>query len=203
MNKHDPIFKQILGHKWNELGKVIQNHYFLAPYTNNYICVKGEMDEIYHSWFAKLLIPFGLIFGAIVPFNKKQVPIDVHYNSHPGDPNLYWDRVFKFKGRKAFHFKSHMEQQTGNEVIEFVRFGVGMKLAVTAEDGALVFRDKGYIWRILGINIPMPINLLFGNAYIEERPINNEHFSMKMIIKHPLFGVMFRYSGTFSFSIES
>ena len=198
-NNHEPIFKQILGSQWNNLGKVIQDHYFLKPYSDDYICVRGEMDEIHHSLIAKLLIPFGLLFGAIVPYNKKSVPIDVHYNSKPDSSKLYWDRVFKLSATKHFHFKSHMEQQSGNEVIEYVRFGVGMKLLVTAEDGALIFKDNGYVWKLFGINIPIPINLFFGKAYIEERPIDDENFSMKMIIKHPLFGVLFRYSGKFTF----
>lgn len=200
MNKTDPVFKQILGDNWDNLGKVIQDHYFLRPYSDDYICVTGEMEEIYHSNIAKLLIPFGLIFGAIVPYKANHIPISVHYNSNPENSKLYWDRVFKFKHRKAFHFKSYMEQQYGNEVIEYVRFGVGLKLAVFAKDGAIVFQDKGYVWKLLGIKIPLPINLLFGNAYIEERPIDDEHFSMKMIIKHPLFGVMFRYNGQFTFT---
>jgi hypothetical protein len=199
INQSEPIFKQILGDNWNQLGKVIQNHYFLKPYSNDYICVTGEMDEIYHSTIAKLLIPFGLIFGAIVPYNDKNVAIKVHYNSNPNNSTLYWDRIFKFKTHSTFHFKSYMEQQTGNEVIEYVRFGVGMKLAVSEQDGAIIFQDKGYVWKFLNIKIPIPINLLFGRAYIEERPIDETHFSMKMIIKHSLFGVMFRYSGQFTF----
>ena len=200
--KHDPIFKQILGSQWNNLGLVIQNHYFLKPYSDDYICVKGEMDEIYHSKIAKLLIPFGLLFGAIVPFNRKNVPIDVHYNSKPDSTKLYWDRVFKLSPTKNFHFKSHMEHQTGNEVIEYVRFGVGMKLLVTADDGAIIFRDNGYVWKLFGVNVPIPLNLIFGNAYIEERPLDDENFSMQMIIQHPVLGLLFRYSGKFTFTTK-
>lgn len=183
------------------LGKVIHDHYFLKPYSHDCICVKGEMVEIHHSLIAKLLIPFGLLFGAIVPYNRKNVPIDVYYNSKIDSPKLYWDRVFKLSSTKDFHFKSHMEYLADNQVIEYVRFGVGMKLLVTAEDGALIFRDNDYVWKLFGINIPIPMNLIFGNAYIEERPIDDEHFSMKMIIKHPVFGLLFRYSGKFSFSL--
>ena len=201
-DKQTPIFKQILGSQWNNLGKVIQNHYFLKPFSTDYISVHGEMDEIYHSQIAKLLIPFGLLFGAIVPYNRKNVPIDVHYNSQPDSSKLCWDRVFRISPVNQFHFKSYMEQQTGNEVIEYVRFGVGMRLLVTAEDGALIFRDNGYVWKISGLKIPIPMQLVFGNAYIEERPIDDENFSMKMIIKHPLFGILFRYSGQFSFKPE-
>jgi len=195
---NEPIIKQILGSQWDELAPIIKDHYFLKPYSSDYICVKGQMDEIYHSRFAKLLIPFGVLFGAIVPFNRKNVPIDVHYRSSPDSSRLTWDRVFKFKGRKDFHFKSHMEQHSANQIIEFVRFGVGLKLTIAVEQGKLVFRSIGFIWRILGIKIPIPLKLLFGSAYIEERAIDDKTFSMKMSIKHPLFGELFRYSGQFS-----
>jgi len=95
-----------------------------------------------------------------------------------------------------------MEKLEGPEVIEFVRFGVGMRLKVTAENGAIVFRDNGYIWRIFGKYIPIPVNLLFGRAYVEERQIDENRFSMKMILEHPLFGVMFRYRGIFNLADE-
>ena len=60
-----------------------------------------------------------------------------------------------------------------------------------------VFRDNGYIWRIFGKLIPIPVNLFFGSAYIEERPIDENRFGMIMLLEHPLFGVMFRYNGIF------
>lgn len=194
---NEPIFKQVLANDWDKLGNIIKEHYFLKPYSDDYICVSGVMTEIYHSKLAKLFIPAGLLFGAIVPYQGKDIPIDVHYNASPKNSNLYWDRVFVFPSRKEFHFKSHMELVTDNEVIEFVRFGIGIRLKVTDEDGALVFRDTGYIWRVFGVDIPIPVNLFLGRAYVEERPIDDESFSMKMILKHPLFGEMFRYKGIF------
>jgi hypothetical protein len=52
----------------------------------------------------------------------------------------------------------------GAEVIEYVRFGIGMRLAVSAEDGALVFRDKGYIWRVAGLRIAAAARPLHGHG---------------------------------------
>ncbi len=198
----ESIFQTVLAENWETLGAVIKRHYFLRPFSTDSICVSGEMTEVYHSLIAKLFIPFGLLFGAVVPFRGENIPIDVHYNSSPDNAHLYWDRIFKFPGRSHFHFKSHMEKLEGPEVIEFVRFGVGMRLKVTAENGAIVFRDNGYIWRIFGKHIPIPVNLLFGHAYVEERQIDENRFSMKMILEHPLFGVMFRYRGIFNLADE-
>lgn len=194
----EPVFHTVLGPGWQTLGTVIRRHYFLRPRTRDAITVTGVMDEVYHSGLATLLIPFGRLFGGIVPYRGTDVPIAVHYTSNPGNANIHWDRVFRFAGRQPFHFRSHMEPGRGGEVIEFVRFGLGVRLAVTAEDGALVFRDRGYVWRLLGHDIPLPIHLLFGRAYVEERPVDDLSFTMRMVISHRLFGDLFRYSGRFT-----
>jgi len=194
------VFQIVLGDDWDKLGSIIQQHYFLRPKSTDYICVSGEMVEISHSVIAKLLIPFGVLFGAIVPFQGRHIPTDVHYNADLNSSNIYWDRVFKFE-RGDFHFKSYMEPVRENEVIEFVRFGVGIRLAVTVEDGALVFRDIAYIWRVLGYDLPIPGRLLMGKAYVEERPIDERYFSMIMTLTHPWFGELFKYHGKFELHI--
>lgn len=190
------VFQIVLGDDWHQLGKIIQRHYFLKPESKDYVCVCGEMSEISHSVVAKLLIPMGLLFGAVVPYQGKNIPIDVHYRASPKNSNIYWDRVFKFK-RGDFNFKSHMQPVKGNEVIEFVRFGIGTRLAVTVEGGALVFRDTGYLWRLFGYDLPIPGRWLMGKVYVEERPIDDQYFSMIMTLTHPLFGQLFKYSGKF------
>jgi hypothetical protein len=101
------VFQIVLGDDWERLGAVVRRHYFLKPESDDYICVSGEMLDISHSAIAKLLIPFGLLFGALVPFKGKNIPTDVHYNASPNNSNIYWNRVFKF-ARGNFHFKSHM-----------------------------------------------------------------------------------------------
>lgn len=199
----ESVFQKILADSWDELGSVIKRHYFLRPFSDDYICVSGEMSEVYHSSIAKLFIPFGMLFGAVVPYRATNVPIDVHYASSKKNANIYWDRVFKFSDKNHYHFRSRMEHVRNNEVIEFVRFGVGMRLKVTAEKGAIVFRDAGYIWRIFGIDIPVPVGLFFGHAYVEEKPIDENNFRMKMILEHRLFGVMFRYQGEFNLGRNS
>ena len=191
------VFQNVLADDWSLLGSVIKRHYFLRPHSDDYICVSGVMSRIHHSWFAKIFLPFGVLFGAVVPFRASNVPVDVHYNCCKENANIYWDRVFKLSEKNHYHFKSHMEHISGNEVIEFVRFGVGMRLKVTAEDGAIVFRDKGYIWRIFGMHIPIPVALFFGNAYVEERPLDENNFSMKMVLNHSVFGILFSYEGKF------
>ncbi len=196
-----PVFKQALGPAWERLGDVIRRHYTMAPFSDDHVCVRGTMSEVWHAPWAALLMPFGRLFGALVPHQGKDVPIEVHYRCRPDNATLHWDRVFRFPGRPPFHFRSHMEHDArrGSEVIEYVRFGIGMRLAVSAEEGAVVFRDRGYIWRVAGLRIPLPLGLFLGTAYVEERPDpqDADRFTMKMLLRHRWFGDVFRYSGRF------
>ena len=202
-NMKKSIFNLVLADEWDSLGSIIKEHYFLRPNSNDYICVCGEMSEIYHSSIAKLIIPFGLVFGAIVPYKGTNIPVDVHYKTSIDNSNIYWDRVFKFSDKNHYHFKSHMVHIEKNSVIEFVRFGIGIKLKVTVEGGAIIFRDTGYIWRVFGVDIPLPLNLVLGHIYVEERPVDEDTFSMKMTMIHSLFGDLFRYTGIFSLNKET
>lgn len=197
-----PVFQTVLGDAdWQRLGTVVRRHYSLQPFSDDQMTVRGHMDEVWHAPLAALLMPAGRLFGALVPHQGREVPIDVHYRCQPGDAGLYWDRRFHFPGRAVFHFRSHMEvaDSARHEVIEYVRFGLGLRLRVTAEDGALVFRDVGYVWRLGPLRLPMPLHLLLGRAYVEERPVPGDDgaFTMKMRLRHPWWGELFRYSGRF------
>lgn len=196
-----PVFQQVLGPAWEQLGDVVRRHYTMAPFSDDNVCVRGVMSEVWHAPWAALLMPFGRLFGALVPHTGSNVPIDVHYRCRPGNAHLYWNRVFHFAGQPPFHFRSHMEHDArrGSEVVEYVRFGIGMRLAVSVEEGALVFRDLGYVWRIAGLRMALPLGLLLGTAYVEERPDPHDpdHFTMRMRLRHRWFGDVFRYSGRF------
>ena len=193
-----PIFQSVLGAEWASLGDIVRKHYSPRPFSRDAVTVRGAMNEVWHSRMAKVLLPMARLAGALVPYRGRDVPIEVHYSARHDDSTLHWNRVFHFPGRAPFHFRSHMEVADGNEVIEFVRLGIGMRLVVTAEDGALVFRGRGYVWRVLGRDWPLPLGLVLGQAYVEERPADVDRFTMKMTLIHPLFGELFRYDGRFA-----
>ena len=48
------------------------------------------------------------------------------------------------------------------------------------------------------LSIPVPVHLMLGRAYIEEMPISDSEFSMKMIVTHPIFGQTFQYNCIFT-----
>ena len=198
MNPSESVFKQALQTHWDALAPIIQAHYGLSPFTDQSLKFKGSMESVSHSMYAYLLIPFTTLVGALVPYRGNNVPVEVVNQTHRGKAGLYWQRTFFFERRKPFIFRSVMHCTGPQEITEFVRFGFGIRFKLRQKDGGLIHHDNGYVWKGGQRSIPVPLNLLIGKAYIEEMPVSDTEFSMKMEIAHPVFGQTFQYNGRFS-----
>lgn len=85
----------------------------------------------------------------------------------------------------------------GNEMAEVMRFGLYWRSAFIWTGTKVILEHRGYGVRLLGIYIPLPLVLLMGKGYADETPIDDNSFSMSMKIVHPIWGMVFGYSGTF------
>src|SRR3972149_998965 len=194
----EPILKQALKDDWELLAPVIQAHYSLAPFTNEEIRLEGKMHEVSHSRFAKLLIPFARVVGALIPYHGSNVPVRVVNHSRSDRTGYFWQRTFFFPGSKPFQFPSTILCTGDREIKEFVRFGFGIRLKLSVRNGGLIESDHGYVVKVGRATIPLPMNLLMGWASIQEMPVSESEFDMKMVLAHPLFGHMFAYNGRFA-----
>jgi len=61
----------------------------------------------------------------------------------------------------------------------------------------VILKHNGYVLRLFGKNIPLPISFLIGKGHAEERAIDAHSFSMFMRLTHPLFGTLYEYQGSF------
>lgn len=198
MSATESVVKQALQTRWDALAPVIQAHYGLSPFTDQSLQLKGSMESVSHSMFADFLIPFTTLVGALVPYHGKNVPVEVINQTHCDKAGLYWQRTFFFARRKPFIFRSVMYCTGPQEITEYVRFGFGIRFKLMEKNGGLLYRDNGYVWKVGQRPILIPINLMMGMAYIEEMPISETEFSMKMKLTHPVFGQTFQYNGRFS-----
>jgi hypothetical protein len=198
MSSTEPIFKQALQTQWDVLAPVIRAHYGLLPFTDQSLQLKGSMESVTHSRSANLLIPFLALAGALVPYQGKDVPVEVLNHTRRDRSGLYWQRTFFFAGRTPFIFRSQMQYSGPQEITEFVRFGFGIRFEMVEKDGGIVQHDVGYVWKISRLSIPLPFSLLMGKTYIEEMPVSDTEFAMKMVLSHPVFGEMFQYNGRFT-----
>jgi hypothetical protein len=175
---------------------VMRKHYAVRPGSKDTVKVQGELD-VERSWLARLLSPMLSLCGALVPCSGKDVPVTVHFYSSPDTCAFYFDRVFHFPGLMPRHFRSRMEQIRDNEVVEFMRFGIGWRMRYAWDGQKVRLHHAGYVWRIFGILIPMPLELLIGKGDAWEEPLSDDSFRMWMGVVHPWFGQTYSYSGNF------
>lgn len=190
-----PLFEQALGNAWQQLHPTVCRHYDLKP--GDELLLKGEMSEVFHSLWVKPFILIGRLFGALVPYRGHNVPVAVHNFCQPCRNALHFHRTFFFPARKPYSFASRMEHLGGNEIVEFVRLGLGIRMMLSVHDGALHYATNGYLWRLGPLRITLPDWLFFGSGTIVERAIGANEVELDFTLNHPLFGRSFRYAGRF------
>lgn len=196
MNNRNIIFKDVFGNDWNRLPKVMKQHYANRAFTKDRVTVEGVMD-VELSLVAKVLAPLMSAFGILTPYGGKAVPVTVHFDSSLNDNTFSFNRIFRFEGKKAFHFISRMTPQFGNEIVEFMKCGIGWHCEYLYDGKKVILKHKGYKIKLFGKILPLPISIIIGKGYAEEVAIDDETFKMYMDIQHPILGKIYSYQGVF------
>jgi hypothetical protein len=174
----------------------MHKHYANRPYCDDVVTATGKLD-VKFGWLVKLLSPFLRLFGTLVPHQGQNIPVTVHFRSELDSKAFCLDRNFDFTETKPYIFYSRLVPLKEDIVIEFMKFGIGWKHRFYYDGTKVILEHRGYVWKLFGTIIPVPINLFLGHGYAEEEALSNNTFHMKMNLTHPLFGKMYEYSGTF------
>lgn len=197
MNNNEPIFKLVFGEAWEKIPAVIRKRYSIVPYSNDRNTVEGKMDVTYSPVFT-LLLPLLRLFGVLVPYQGKDIPVTVHFHGEPESDALCLERIFHFPGKQPYYFRSKIFHDAGQTIIEYMRFGLGIKFRYEYDGQDIVYlRYAGYVWKIGKYKIPVPIGLLLGKGFGEEVALTDHSFRMRAGTKHMLFGTTFEYKGMF------
>lgn len=192
-----PIMHRALNEGWNRLGGVVRRHYDVTPGTEDVVVMNGIMT-VYHSRLAYPFLLVGRIIGALIAEKGEDVPVRVRNWCRPGSPAMHWHRTFHFPGGLPLVFASRMEYLEGDEIIEYVGFGLGVRLRLTEDNGALVFDSRGYEWALGPLRVRLPDWVFLGKTRIRETPIDDRRFRVEFTMRHPLLGETFGYNGEFS-----
>ena len=193
MDPKEPLFRQILGAQWDGLPPVMKKHYAVRPFSDDVVTSEGRLDVN----ISPLVSVMARLTGMLLAYSGKNVPVTVVFRSDRAGA-FRFDRTFHFPDKGDVTFRSRMEWIRGNELVEFMRFGIGWKLAYEWDGSKMILRHKGYVWRILGVMLPVPMALVMGEGHAEEVPLSDDSFSMWTHAKHPLLGKTFAYAGQFS-----
>ncbi len=192
-----PVIREALGTDWENLHPAVRRHYNISADGTARLKLNGTMVEVNHASIIKPFIWIAQLFGALVPYRGRNLPVEVINSARKGSNTLFWQRCFYFPGKEPFHFLSRMETLENNEIVEYVRYNLGICMAMTEQDGALCYTSRGYLWNLGPFKLRIPDWLMLGNAKIIERGIDNKTVELDFNIHHPLFGHTFTYSGSF------
>ncbi|WP_020592549.1 DUF4166 domain-containing protein [Kiloniella laminariae] len=187
-----PLFEKIFGADWENLPPVLQKHYAIRPFSHDSVTAEGTLDVIISPAMAIL----ARLTGMLVADSGKNIPVFVTYRSC--QKNVFrLERRFHFPDKPPVSFHSTMEPIGENKLVEFMRFGIGWKLSYDWDGEKISLRHQGYVWRVLGQLIPIPLSFLIGRGHAEEFALDESSFRMWTHARHPLFGVTFGYAGEF------
>jgi predicted DCC family thiol-disulfide oxidoreductase YuxK len=194
--KKEPIFKSIFGDQWDKLPPVMKRHYSNRPYTQDTKIVKGTLD-VFCKPPLLYISPLMQLLGQIPARNETNVPVTVYFQSDLNSKSFYFNRIFNFANGKPYTFKSRMLQIETDKVIEIMRFGLGWKLQYLWNGEKVILLHKGYALQLFGYRIPLPLTMILGAGYAEERPVDDYTFDMETHITHPWWGKIYQYKGRF------
>lgn len=198
MNKSEQIFKPVFGSSWEKLPPVFQKRYINRPFSHDICTVEGEMD-ISFSKTMSCLMPFFRLLHVLVPYQGKNIPVKVDFRSQVDSNAVCLDRKFYFPGKQPYEFNSCMQIIKDNDVVERMALGMGWRTHYFYDGKKVVMQHKGYIWRVFGLNIPIPLEIFLGKGHAEEEMIDDNSYRITMTMSHSLLGIMYSYSGNFTF----
>ncbi len=197
LQSHAPI-RQALGEEWPLLGSAIRRHYDLPPHTEARLAVDGIMS-VQVSPLGRLFVTLGRLFDALVPYGGEGIPVTVRNWSQRDSRAMFWHRTFNYPGRRPVVFRSRMEYAGGADIVEYVKYGLGIRMRLSAEGENLRYDSRGYQWDLGPLTLRIPDWLLLGKATIREIPESAERFRVEFTIDHPFWGRTFGYAGRFIF----
>ena len=192
--RNNPIFKKVFGTEWDKLPPAFKKRYANRPFCDDELVVNGTLDVHMSRWI-KILSPFLRLCGALLPYEGKDIPVTVRFNSDKHLDKIGFNRTFNFADKGAYQFQSRLDPIGGDRVVEFMRFGLGWLMRHHFDGEKVRMDHRGYIWRIGKLSIPLPMHLILGRAYATEQATSDNSFNLYFEIMHPLFGKVFGYDG--------
>jgi Domain of unknown function (DUF4166) len=182
-----PDFQALLGEgAWEQLPAAVQARFdadsHRAPRT-----FLGAMD-VRMNWLGWVFAQGGRLLGApLAPWAGEAVAVNVLVRRDPSG-GVRWERIYAYPGRAPLSIVSMKLIAADGSLLEVTRGGIGMRLTLGVEAGALVFRSNRYFWRIGPWIAPLPVLLTPGRCTVVHRDLGGGRFRFGLAFRHPLAG---------------
>ncbi|PXW83569.1 uncharacterized protein DUF4166 [Pseudogracilibacillus auburnensis] len=196
------IYKQVLGDQFSKLHPMLQKRY--ASLNKETFIGKGIMKTITGP---KWLFPFLLLgtkYNLLFPEKGTQIPFMIINSPRigiNGENQIHWKRIFYF-GKKERYFNALMSLDSDNKVVkdylgEPSVLYADLSFSVTKE-GYMYIESKRQRMVLGSIEIPLPMILQGIATVLEKYEETKDVYTIKVVVKNPLIGLVFSYEGEFT-----
>ena len=191
-----PDFRAMLGEAaWAELPAAVRARFDAASHASPRE-FPGAM-QVRMNWLGWLFAQSCRAVGSpLAPRAAEAVPVKVLVRREPMG-GVSWERTYAYPGRAPLSIISTKLAAADGALLEVTRGGIGMRLTLGVEAGALVFRSAGYFWRIGPWLAPLPNLLTPGRCTVVHRDLGAGRFHFSLRFDHPLAGETIVNAGDF------
>lgn len=198
--REDMRFRRLLPDEaWSRLPAAVRRRFTLALAPAETALYAGEVAWTRLGWLGRAYGQLARLVGAPLPLAPSgRVAAAVVVTEDEDVGGQVWTRIYARPGRFAQVIQSTKRFAGPTGLEECVGGGVGMRLALSVENRALVFRSCGYFLRIAGRTLAIPDWLTPGVVEVTHREERDGRFSFTLTVTHPRFGCIVEQVAFFS-----
>lgn len=201
----DDRFSKLVGQKaWDALPKAVRKRFGKHMQGGASVTYQGVVVGMQMSFAGRILAHAARIVGAPLPYDLSSInqPAVVTVTEDIAGDGQFWIRQY---GREAgfpqvVHSSKRFSGPTGLE--EYIGFGLGMALTVSAESESLLFKSEHYFLRILGHRIRIPRLFSPGGLVIGHHDMGAGQFRFSLNLTHPFLGQLISQNVIFQDTME-
>ena len=195
----DLRFRALTGRAaWTALPDLLQERFSKRPTGSTSVIYQGQITECRISWAGWLLARLCLAIGGPLPLHRDTgVSAVVSITEDLATGGQFWTRVYgRARGfPQVIHSIKRFSGPTGLE--EYLGYGLGIALTITADASALHFHADHYFLSIGRLRWRLPRLLAPGELTISHVDHADGWFAFVLTLHHPRFGELIHQTGMF------
>ncbi|MGB0748055.1 MAG: DUF4166 domain-containing protein [Magnetospiraceae bacterium] len=198
----DHRFRDLLGPAWETLPAAVRQRFGRKAVGHDAITYVGEIVRSHRTWHGRLFATLCRLVGAPLPLGDEiGVPAVVSVTEDPQGGGQFWTRIYGRRHGFPQVITSSKRFSGPTGMTEYLGYGLGIALKVTADPRGLSFHSDHYVLTLGGTRLALPRwlgNLLGPGALTirhEDRGDGSFYFILRL--RHPLFGTSLEQWGLF------
>jgi len=178
---------------WSRLVPAIRARFAGYISEDQPLWFRGRMHWVYCSPVGALVMRLLSRYSILPARCARDCEFDFQIGLQQGE--IVKQRRYQLDQARQFVFRSRFSDMP--VLHEEFAGGIGMYLELSETRGGLLFRDRGYYWRVWRWRLPLPHWLCVGRFELLHRNLDAGRYQIIIRVAHPLLGTLFYQRGVF------